>query len=88
MNQPFTEKRAAARRRVFKAGTISFHQLGSAIDCTVRSLSETGACLFITSPVGIPDEFDLLLESDRTTRRCRVAWRAANKIGVMFSRTD
>jgi hypothetical protein len=36
-----------------KAGKISFG--GGAIDCTVRNLSETGAALEVTTPVGIPE---------------------------------
>jgi hypothetical protein len=69
---------------VLKGGTISFHQLGTSTDCRVRNISESGACLMVASPVGIPDEFDLLLDSDNTPRRCRVEWRSTNQIGVSF----
>jgi hypothetical protein len=79
-----TEKRQGSRRRVLKGGKISFHQLGTSTDCTVRNLSQLGACLIVTSPVGIPDEFDLVMDSDKTPRRCRVEWRSANQIGVSF----
>ena len=48
-----TEKRGLFRHRVLKAGTIEFG--GSAIDCTLRNLSATGAALDVPSPVGIPD---------------------------------
>jgi hypothetical protein len=57
-----TEKRGLFRHRVLKAGTIEFG--GSAIDCTVRNLSATGAALDVPSPVGIPDKFDLVVSSD------------------------
>jgi hypothetical protein len=77
-----TNKRQGARRRVLKGGKISFHQLGTSTDCTIRNMSDLGACLVITSPVGIPDEFDL--DRDKTRRRCRVEWRSANQIGVSF----
>jgi hypothetical protein len=46
------EHRAAQRRRILKAASISFG--GGAIDCTIRNLSETGASLDVISPVGIP----------------------------------
>jgi len=69
---------------VLKGGTIPFRQLGTSTDCRVRNVSETGACLMIASPVGIPNEFDLLLDTDKTPRRCRVEWRSANQIGVSF----
>ena len=45
------EHRIAPRRRLLKAGRISFGG-GAAIDCTIRNLSETGAALEVTSPVG------------------------------------
>jgi PilZ domain len=57
-----TEKRGLFRHRVLKAGTIEFG--GSAIDCTVRNLSATGAALDVPSPVGIPDKFDLVVSSE------------------------
>ena len=55
------EHRTSPRRRLLKSGKISFG--GGAIDCTVRNFSETGAALDVTSPVGIPDHFTLLIES-------------------------
>ncbi len=46
------EHREAPRHRVHKAGTIEFG--GGAINCTVRNMSNTGAALDVTRPVGIP----------------------------------
>lgn len=67
---------------------ISFRQLGTTIDCTVRNLSVIGACLVVTSPMGIPNEFELVLDRDKVPLRCSVAWRAANRIGVWFTAPD
>lgn len=78
------ERRGKTRRRVLRGGKIFFHQLGTSADCRVRSVSEAGACLIITSPVGIPNEFQLVLDRDKTPRGCRVEWRSANQIGVSF----
>lgn len=78
------DKRQVQRARVLQGGVISFHQLGTTIDCTVRNLSKTGACLMVTSPVGIPNEFMLVLDRDKMPRRCRLAWRAADRIGIAF----
>ena len=55
--------RIAPRRRVLKAGSIVFG--GSAIDCTVRNLSETGAALEVVTPLFIPDRFTLLVLTDQ-----------------------
>jgi len=69
------------RTRVLKGAVISFRQLGTTIDCTVRDLSSAGACLTVTSPAGIPNGFDLMLDREKLTRHCRVAWRGADRIG-------
>jgi len=76
------EHRVTQRRRLLKAGSISFG--GGAIDCTVRNLSETGAALDVISPVGIPDRFTLLIEAEHRHRPCRVVWRKEKRIGVHF----
>jgi hypothetical protein len=76
------EYRAAPRQRRLKAGTISFG--GGAIDCTVRNLSETGAALDVISPIGIPERFTLLVETDHSHFPCRVVWRKEKRIGVRF----
>ena len=77
------EHRIAPRRRLLKAGKISFGG-GAAIDCTIRNLSETGAALEVTSPVGIPERFTLVIEADHIHVPCRVVWRKEKRIGVHF----
>src|ERR1700761_7895124 len=77
------EKRGAPRRRVLKAGTIEFG--GGAIDCTVRNVSETGASLEVTSPLGIPENFTLVIPSDGQHFSCRVVYRKERRIGVTFA---
>jgi hypothetical protein len=77
------EKRIASRHRVLKAATIAFG--GGGISCVVRNVSEAGAALDVASPLGIPDDFDLLIEADGSRRRCRVMWRTDRRIGVSFA---
>jgi hypothetical protein len=38
----------------------------------------------VFSPIGIPDAFELRLDSN-TVRCCRVVWRRATQIGVEFT---
>ena len=76
------ERRSITRQRVLKAGTIELG--GGAIDCAVRNLSKIGAALDVSSPVGIPDEFVLLIPSDALRFACRVVWRKAERIGIRF----
>jgi hypothetical protein len=75
------DRRAIIRHST--AGTISFNRDGG-ISCTVGNLSDTGACLEVISPLGIPDDFTLVMEDDHRRRSCHVAWRAPNRIGVEF----
>ena len=78
------EKRKSQRQRLLKGGTIMFGR-AAGIDCVVRNLSETGACLEIASPLGIPDAFTLVISKDNMQWPCNVAWRSARRIGVCFN---
>ncbi|MFZ5679182.1 MAG: PilZ domain-containing protein [Pseudomonadota bacterium] len=70
------------RRRVFKAGLVSFD--GAAISCTVRSLSTSGALLEIGGLAGIPKRFTLVIAADEFRRACRVIWMTEKRLGVAF----
>jgi hypothetical protein len=76
------ERRRAPRHRVLKGATVAFDGIG--IDCTVRNLSETGAALDFSSPVGVPSSFVLTISSDRLVRRCHPVWSNDRRIGVAF----
>ena len=73
------------QRRVFKAGRIVFNGGRSTIDCTVRSLSETGAGLDVISTAGIPDQFKLQIEADGLSRLAEIAARRERHIEVTFA---
>ena len=74
------EHRTARRHRVLKAGTIEFGR--SAIDCTVRNVSEKGAALDVATPLGIPQEFVLVVPTDHIRRSSRMIWHKERRIGV------
>src|SRR5262249_42600394 len=77
------ERRRSPRRRVLKAGKISFHRQWADIECVVRNLSDTGAGLVVAGIDSIlPDEFDLTIQASR--RICRVVWRSSSRIGICF----
>ena len=78
-----SDHRGSQRLRTYKGGSIIFG-VAAAIDCIIRNMSETGAALEVESPVGIPDEFGLLIKPEYIKRNCRVVWRAASRIGVQF----
>lgn len=57
----------------------------SAIDCTIRDLSQTGAKIVCADPAVVPDEFRLVVLVDMVMRDVKVAWRKPDQIGVHFT---
>jgi hypothetical protein len=57
---------------------------GGAIDCIVHNVSKTGAAFDVTSPVGIPEQFTLVIPGDGLNVGCRIIWRLGLSIGVKF----
>jgi hypothetical protein len=76
------ETRIAPRYRVMKVAKIEFG--ATAIDCTVRDLSLTGAAIEVPSQAGIPERFTLVMPDDGLHLPCHVVWRKEYRIGVTF----
>ncbi len=82
------ERRHQARSRTLKSAQILLNHHHSVIDCTVRNLSPSGACLNVASTLGIPETFDLLFDADKSIRTCRLVWHKEKQIGVEFAADD
>ena len=79
------EKRKNFRRSISYPAFIDLGDGSPAIECTLCDASQEGALLAVAEPDGVPDEFILALTSGGAARRrCRVAWRTENQIGVEF----
>ena len=78
------ERRHAQRARTFRGGKILLNNRRSVVGCTVRNLSDTGACLQVERIADIPDRFDLAIEGDELIYPCRLMWTSENRIGVSF----
>jgi hypothetical protein len=76
------QRRVMARCRMLKTGSIEFSE--TAIECTVRNVSEVGAALEVVSPLYIPDRFTLFIQSEQSKRTCRIVWRTGKRMGVAF----
>ena len=71
-----------ARRRMLKSGKIL---LGvHPASCTIRNLTENGACLEVQTTAGIPAIFDFLRAGEPALRTCKTIWRDDTQIGAMF----
>jgi hypothetical protein len=75
-------RRRQERHRTLKSGKIIFNHQTSVVDCTIRNVSDAGACLHVDSVVGIPEAFDLVV--DGIHRPCSIKWRTTNRMGVSF----
>jgi len=82
------ERRRVPRHRTLKSGKIVVQSGRSVVDCTVRNLSTQGALLLVRSLAGIPEKFDLVLETSGEHHLCRVAWRGPDRLGVEFGRAN
>jgi hypothetical protein len=87
-NQPLSlatameERRRGPRADVDEPAYISSH--GSSTRCRVVNISAEGAAIEVPDPVFVPARFQLMTESDRVLRDCRVVWTKQNRIGVIF----
>jgi PAS domain-containing protein len=78
------ERRQSSRHRTVRRGTILFDERRSGIDCTVHNLSDSGACLEVTTSIGLPEEFDFVIAGEVNSLTCKVVWRSGNRIGIAF----
>jgi hypothetical protein len=75
------DRRETARLRMLKSGKIL---LGKAsVPCTVRNISDGGACLQVQSTYGLPSAFEFTLD-DKPSRPCKVVWLDATTVRVEF----
>jgi hypothetical protein len=79
------EKRKNLRRSVTYPAFIDLGDGSPTIECTLCDASQQGALLAVAEPASVPDEFILALSSGGAARRrCRVAWRTRDQVGVEF----
>ena len=57
-------------------------------DCAILDVSQGGARIAVLAAEMVPDEFLLAFSaSSDVSRRCRVAWRRDEEVGVTFLKT-
>jgi hypothetical protein len=76
------ERRRGPRADVDEPAYISSH--GSSTRCRVVNISAEGAAIEVPDPAFVPARFQLMTESDRVVRDCRIVWTKQNRIGVVF----
>jgi hypothetical protein len=80
-----SNKRKHVRRTVMYPGQIDLGDGSPLRECKLQDASAEGALLGVEAPKDLPDEFTLVLGYDGTARRrCKVAWRSEDQVGVAF----
>ena len=82
--RPLDPRPEIQRRRVFKGGRILFNRRAASRDCTVRTLSERGAGVDVSSAMGLPEQFELAIEADGFSRTCRMVSSTDRHVEVEF----
>ena len=78
------ELRVNARKRMIKAGVISYNDHHFTVPCAVRNISDLGARLKVGDRALVPDTFILMIELDALEVDCEIVWRSRNEVGVKF----
>ena len=90
--QAATEARWARRTPTRLGARIVHSSLATAILCTIRDTSSTGARLEVAAQRGgnisrdrVPDQFTLFMPADRLEVDCDVMWRQGLMVGVRYT---
>jgi hypothetical protein len=81
---PKAEKRHVHRRRTLKEAKVVLSEW-TAIDCTMRDVTEEGAKLVFGDAFQLPEEFRVLVVSDNTLVPVRLLWQRGLNAGVVFT---
>lgn len=75
----------ADQERTLKAGQVLLGDEESTIDCTVRSLGDSGAEIAVIDPHVLPKTFTLRIASDGLERPCKIMARSDRRAIVAFA---
>jgi hypothetical protein len=78
-----SERRNSFRSPTNRAAVISLGN-GDQIDCRLRDVSPSGARLETLDQRRLPETFSLMVVGDWKMRRCRLAWRKDQMLGIEY----
>ena len=76
------DRRHVKRQRVLKGALVVLGDHQRVFDCTIRNLTDAGAKISIETTLGIPDQFELFVQSSGRMAPARTIWRNDHEIGV------
>jgi hypothetical protein len=81
-----SEKRKNLRQPIQRHVWIDLGNGAPLIECALGNMSDTGAKLVLPGRRQLPSQFILCLAQDgRVARKCRIAWKEGDTIGVEFT---
>jgi hypothetical protein len=79
------ERRAIGRTQINRSALLFFHGQADVFACCVRDATNSGAGIRLEGLNILPVDFDLSFDNFRTVRKCRLIWRDADFVGVVFA---
>ncbi|HRF10115.1 MAG TPA: PilZ domain-containing protein [Xanthobacteraceae bacterium] len=80
------DRRLKPRNRTFLQGRVFYNNRRQSADCIIRELTEEGARLSFTDPVGLPHAFELNIPNRDQTLRVETIWNHGIEVGVRFDK--
>ena len=78
------DRRESVRDKVFMGGVAEINGRNSTMDCVVRNVSDTGACVEFDPAARIPAEMNLKISRKGRSFLAHMIWRQANRVGLAF----
>ncbi len=81
------EKRESPRHKCFLRAFVYFEGHGTAVDCVVRDISDSGARLHFSKPLAVAELLDLHIPIKGQSFHAEKRWHDGDEIGVTFHAT-
>lgn len=81
-----SENRQKRRKQTLASALLTVPPGATAIDCTIRDISDTGARVSMAKVGALPDSFFLINIRDRIAYEVTLAWRNETEGGLHFTR--
>jgi hypothetical protein len=78
------ERRLIGRTKISKSALLFCGEQLGVFGCGVRDITNIGAGLRLDGLDVHPVDFELSFDNFRTVRKCRVAWKQGDFVGVEF----
>jgi PilZ domain len=78
------EGRKEQRKKALKDGKLISADMATMVDVKIRDFSAGGARVETSGPIKLPENFSLLIVSEKLVYATHIRWRKGNLIGLEF----